>query len=231
MPEHSGRKSQASAFSRGRPSTALDGASAAHRVDVRQQVGLALAALEAHPAQPLPRAVVALEELRLGEGGPAQQRQAALVVDDDEADLDLVEEAAHLGGVHVVGQEQRDGTGDAGGELELELADAGGDADDDDLARVDAGLDHARGAVDDAAVELVPGEGGPLRVAVPLALLDHGDLEGTRTGVALEPCERRFVNRHLRPPACVMYPRNVGHGGPSCSPFGRSRVRSLRAPA
>ena len=54
----------------------------AHRVDVRQQVGLALAALEAHPAQPLPRAVVALEELRLGEGGPAQQRQSALVVDD-----------------------------------------------------------------------------------------------------------------------------------------------------
>ena len=165
------------------------------RLDPAEQVGLTLAALEAHPPQPLPRPVVALEELGLHQPGLAQQREPALVVDDDEPDLDLVEEAGHLGRVHVLGQQQGHAARHAGGQLELELADPGGDADDDDLSGVDPGLDHARGAVDDAPVELVPGERGP-RVA---ALLRDRHLEGAAACVTRQPRERRWLDRHLRP--------------------------------
>ena len=124
-----------------------------------------------------------------------------VVVDDDEADLDVVEEAADLVRVEVLGQQQRHGARDARGELELELADAGRHAKHHDLSRVDPGLDHARGAVDRAAVELVPRQRGPR----PAAQLHHRDLERTVACVPLQSGERRFVDRHLRAPPCVEY--------------------------
>ena len=171
--------------------------------DPGQQVGLALAPLEPHPPQAFPRAVVALEELGVGQGGTPQQRQPALVVDDDEAHLDLVEEPTHLRSVEVLGEQQRHRPGDPGGELELELAGTGRDPDDDDLTGVDPGLDHAGSAVDHPPVELVPRQRGPR----PVPQLRHGDLERAVARVALQPDERRFVGRHVRAPWGWRLPR------------------------
>ncbi len=162
----------------------------AYGIGAEQHVGLALATLEAHPAQALPGPVVALEELGLGEAGTTQEGQPAGVVDDDQADLDLVEEATDLGRVQLVGEEQRDGSGHPGGELELELADAGRDADDHDLTGVDPGLDHAGRAVDDVAVELVPGQRHPGAGVLPRTLLDDGHGRAPVAGMALQPGER-----------------------------------------
>jgi hypothetical protein len=189
--------------------------------DPGQQVGLTLATLEPHRPQPLPRAVVALEELGVGEGGPSQEGQAALVVHDDQPHLDLVEEPAHLGGVEVVGQEQRHGAGHAGGELQLELSGAGRDADDHHLPRVDPRLDHPGGTVDDAAVELVPGERRP----GPLAQLCHGDLERAVARVALQPDERRFVDWHGGLLWVTVDDGNLGDVRLPCSSIARSPVR------
>ena len=162
VPEHSGRKSQAWAFSRGRPSTGAGRYADAHGVDPGQQVGLALATLEAHAAQPLPRAVVALEELGVGERGPPQQRRAGSRGRRSTRRTSISSRSRPTSrSVHVLGQQQRHRARDPGGELELELPGAGGDADDDDLTGVDPGLDHAGGAVDDPPVELVPGQRGP----------------------------------------------------------------------
>ena len=168
----------------------------AYAVGAEQHVGLALAAFEAHPTQTLPRPVVALEELGLGEAGASQEGQPPGMVDDDQADLDLVEQAADLGRVEVVGEKQRNGPGHPGGELELELADAGGDADDHDLAGVDPCLDHAGRTVDDVAVELVPGQRPPRAVI----LLDDGHGGAPVAGMALQPGERGFLGTHDAPP-------------------------------
>ena len=115
----------------------------------------------------------------------------------------VVEEPADLGRVQVLGQQQRHRAGDARGELELELADAGGDADDHDLAGVDPGLDHAGGAVDDAAVELVPGQRGPAtRRAPPTTATSRARSRAWR-------CSRvsgDSLNRHVRPLRCVGVP-------------------------